>query len=287
MWIIGDRFVQKTGFTYFLHATENIQPTIPYLKENYDIKMYSGFNQRDKNPSYMARMVNQIVKGIRERKLLPKAIVVVIEDDLIFDANFDNYGNGLVYAESIGWMAKEMGELVAQYKCALPLKSVKPTHPKFLWIAAPYHDSFVNNDLRKKINTAMYNVTAPIQSMNTIKLKGKWDSQNFRLVCKNNLTGEGLAKYWSAIDSGFRFWMNVMLAPRPFALKPSRKGDQGNFKNYIRNRCWRNQHQAPLASWNGASTAPQPKVATENMETEVVRRRKLPTPRKALNFDNM
>ena len=59
----------------------------------------------------------------------------------------------------------------------------------------------------------MYSVIAPLPNMNIIKLKGKWDSQNFHLVNKGHLTGEGLCKYWDAVDSGFKFWQTVVLNP--------------------------------------------------------------------------
>ena len=41
-------------------------------------------------------MQGQLIKAINDRKFLPKAIVVVIEDDLIFDAEFDDAGAAII-----------------------------------------------------------------------------------------------------------------------------------------------------------------------------------------------
>ena len=180
VWIIGDRFVFKTCEMYFTLAGNHIQTKTPYMKEFYDIKTYSGYEERKENPHYLARMVNQVIKGINARHLLPKAIVIVMEDDLIYDVRMDDNYTGIIYTKSITWIAQNIAEVVANYKKELPVRSKRFTYPKLLWISAPFHKNFEDNHLRKKANNALYHVTAPMSNMNTIKLKGDWDSNNAR-----------------------------------------------------------------------------------------------------------
>ena len=77
--------------------------------------------------------------------------------------------------------------------------------------------------------------------MNTIKLKGYWDTQNFRLVNKGKITGEGLFRYWEAVDLGFKFWLKVMLrqAHRGFTTMNSgiQKSKFSNRKPHWSNQC--------------------------------------------------
>ena len=184
------------------------------MKSNFEIKVFTGFVDRDKNSSFLARMHNVMVRAIRERKRLAKCIVVVLEDNLINDAQFGNHGASRVLGDMINWIAKGYEILISKYKESWPAKAIKEGYPKFLWFTAPFHhDSFTNNDICKKFNTSLYSAISVREGMNTVKLKGNWNSQNFRLVNNGILTGEGICKYWEAVDSGFKFWLNVMIEP--------------------------------------------------------------------------
>ena len=212
------------------------------MMDNYEVKIYSGYHMKNKNPSYLARMQGQLIKAINDRKFLPKAIVVVIKDDLIFDAEFDDAGAATIYKENLCWLVTELVECVKYYHSILPTKAKRaPGYTKFLWIAAPHHDSFNNNALHKKFNSVLYAAVAVQDSMNTIKLKGYWDTQNFRLVNKGKITGEGLFRYWEAVDLGFKFWLEVMLRqpPRGFTAPNSGicKGKFNNRKPHWSNQC--------------------------------------------------
>ena len=178
---------------------------------------------KDKNPSYLARMQGTLVKGIQDRSCLLKAIIIVMEDDLITNVGeqLDSAYNE-IFQDSVTWLADEFDKLVSKYWQLLPSKARREDYTKILWIAAPLHDGFLNNALQKKFNSAIYHASAEHRIMNTIKLKANWDAKNFCLVTKGSLTGEGLYRYWEAIDQGFLFWQNVMLnSPRiPQKLGP-------------------------------------------------------------------
>ena len=299
IWVIGDRFDNKTCFNYFTNvaATANhLKSEQTYVIKNYDVKTYSGYHNKDVNPSYLACMQGQLIKAIHDRKLLPKAVIVVIEDDLIVDADFKEAGMAIVFKEHIEWLVSEFDSILQEYQGKLPEKAFHEDYTKFLWIAAPHHDSFSNNNARKKFNSALYAVVTPIANMNTIKLKGYWDTKNFRLVNKGRLTGEGLFRYWEAIDMGFQFWQEVMLPSRrrqfsnenrPTASKTDGLADKDKGQQRIQsiivkpnqNSTWNSQYctlvrkRLPFSSNRHWQT-----IKVKKLKDEV--QRKLPTPTK-------
>ena len=132
--------MQKTCFNYYVVTPDTVSIS-SYIKDNYYLKVFSGHNNKDKNPSYLACMVSQLIRGIVQRKLLPKAIIVVIEDGLIYDAEYDNY-SAVVFTEELNHIAKTYAKIVKNYKEMVPVKSKKDDYPKFMWVMAPHHDSF-------------------------------------------------------------------------------------------------------------------------------------------------
>ena len=144
VWIIIDRFVQKTCFNYYITTPDTIKIS-SYIKDNFDVNVFSGYNNKEKNPSYLTRMMNQLVRVIVQRHLLPKAVLVVIEDDLIYNAEYDTYSAGAVYTDILDKLVKRYVEVIQEYKSMLPEKSKKEDFPRFMWLTAPHHDSFEDN----------------------------------------------------------------------------------------------------------------------------------------------
>ena len=194
----------------------------PRLSEQYDIKVFSAYSTKGVNPSYLARMHNILIKAVTDRTRLPKAIIIVMEDNLIIDSGAEPHGEfaNAIFKESTMWLVDNYAKTVNEYWQLLPSKSRKDNYTKFLWIAAPVHKNFRNNVLRKKFNSALYQATSARRSMNTVKLKADWDFNNFRLVSNGNLTGTGLLKYWEAIDAAFHFWQSVILTAKVVPSKP-------------------------------------------------------------------
>ena len=266
IWFFGDRFVSKTCFSYLINSdatSQHFKNKIPFVMENFEVKYFSNYNNRDNNPSYLARMQSLLIKALRDRKFLPRAVVVVIEDDLVFDAGIDDAGAGNLYQESITWLAERYASIIHQYSNQLPTKSRRKESTEFLWIASPHHESFMNNGLRKKFNSAMYNSIAKLDGMNTIKLKGNWDTANFCLVNKGILTGEGLFRYWEAVNLGCKFWLEVMLVTPKFPRQHSSFQDTKAFNHnskfgYQKGKAWQ---RLPLVEASGEERRqlPQPK----------------------------
>ena len=218
------------------------------MLQHYEVKVFSGYKNKDKNPSYLARMSNQLTHAITERKLLPKAIVVMMEDDLIVSLNSFTNDAGIsdLFKDTITWLVSAFTETITEYHNLLPPKAKKEDYTKLLWFAALHHDSFINNNIRKKFNNMLYQAVSAHDQvpMNTIKLKGFWDTKNFHLVNKGKLTGEGLYRYWEAVDLGFKFWTEVMLAaPRRTGINENSNGHRypggtHHTQNFVRHRNW-------------------------------------------------
>ena len=120
-----------------------------------------------------------------------------------------------VFKNTVVWLVDQYAKMATEYWQMLPEKDRKSDYTKFLWIATPLREGFRNVATRKRFNTALYNATAARRTMSTIKLKAGWDNSSFQLVVNGQLTGEGLLKYWRAVDAGFIFWQNVMLSNVP------------------------------------------------------------------------
>ena len=134
VWILGDRFVNKTSFNYFLdqsHTAIHVSSE-NFMLQHYEVKVFSGYKNKDKNPSYLARMSNQLTHAITERKLLPKAIVVVMEDDLIVNLNSFTNDAGIsdLFKGTTTWLVSAFAETISEYHKLLPPKAKKEDYTK-------------------------------------------------------------------------------------------------------------------------------------------------------------
>ena len=77
-WVIGDDFVSDTTGEFF--QSDNAASL--YLRQNYDVKICFS-TSLSLNKSTTARLHNNLVNAIEENPLLPKAIVMMVDADII------------------------------------------------------------------------------------------------------------------------------------------------------------------------------------------------------------
>ena len=78
----------------------------------------------------------------RKDGLLPKYIVIVLDDDLITHLNFNEEdGTATLLGSWIEWLAKELESLLQERWKQLPEKS-KRLLPFIYWVNAPTHSFF-------------------------------------------------------------------------------------------------------------------------------------------------
>ena len=77
IWVVGDDFVSDMFGQ--LQQEDNIKP---YIMENYTVKIFNS-NSLSMNPSTTARIHNLLIDAMKKYTVLPKAIIVVFDADVI------------------------------------------------------------------------------------------------------------------------------------------------------------------------------------------------------------
>ena len=72
----------------------------------------------------------------------------------------------------------EMQKVIQSQKDYLPLKSKRDLLPFIIWIEAPTHRNFRNNNLRVKFNECIKNMSQLCSGVYTLALKKIWDSDD-------------------------------------------------------------------------------------------------------------
>ena len=232
MWIIGDSFVGATGDHYFQRPGQTLQRP-HYIKEQYDTSL--SFNNKHYDPILLSRLRNVLAKLISDKQLLPKAIILILDNDLIRYADHDKDGFNHIMTKYIIWLADAMVDLIDSYKEKLSTKSKKENYPKILWVESPLHTHFEDNHLRKKYNSCLQETLDNYQMVMPIRLKKEWNADDIRLFEHNRFTSLGLIKYWSSIDLSFKHWdtivdkhglvfRSMMNQPQDIYGKPNQQG---------------------------------------------------------------
>ena len=170
----------------------------------------------------LARIQNAFAAGLNGCKngLLPRYIVVILDDDLIsyLDCKTSD-GCAVLFGSWFEWIVKQFKSLVHDRLEQLPTKS-KKVKPFFYWLTAPIHNYFSRerNALRIKLNLSMESVIKQENEMRVIKLKDHWDPKDAHLVINDRFTEIGMLAYWKAIDASVKF--NITKCEQYFAKKP-------------------------------------------------------------------
>ena len=218
-WFLGDDFGSKSFEQYF-QARRSIEYN-GYAKANFDTTGYFG-NFATGCPNLLVRLNNLLVQGMYcnyNSKLLPllKLIVIVPDDDILklipYSASLNQHDLTRAYSKLLNHVMQDMGHNVASFKEYMPAKSLKPNYPQFLWIQAPLHENFSNNEQCIKFNRSLEEVSKLHAHCYTLVLKRVWDPKNLNFFLKDSqrYTAEGLSTYWEAVDRTVRYFDSVLL----------------------------------------------------------------------------
>ena len=94
IWVVGDDFMSNLFGQYF-QDIYNTSPRKGYTRTHYDVAGFCKGNL-GLNGNIISRIRNAIAEGITKQKLLPRAILIVLDDDIL-DA-IDHYDTGLSLA---------------------------------------------------------------------------------------------------------------------------------------------------------------------------------------------
>ena len=251
-WIFGDEFGSRSFNQYFF--TRKSTDFNSYMKANFDVSGYFNNFMAD-NPSLLARFSNLMATGINESKQaskilpLPKLIIMVPDDDLInllskADTSFEFQKN---MSHLINFIMTNFERYIATFKETLPAKCIKMDYPHMLWIQAPAHDSFHNNDLRYKFNMCLEDLVKSHTNTTTLALKKIWDSSDMNLFHAetHRFTVAGYKAYWEAVDKTVRYLDSVLLKKREKAKSQKINKNKFDQKDHRDNQdcfCWQNLH---------------------------------------------
>ena len=91
VWILGDEFVHRSYVQHYKHAT-NEDKSKPYMIEHYDVHFWATTRYSSSIRNILALFEGLLALAIKEKCLLPKAVVIIPDDDIIKQLKFNgNY----------------------------------------------------------------------------------------------------------------------------------------------------------------------------------------------------
>ena len=113
----------------------------------------------------------------------------------------------------LNYVMTEHDHSIATFKEFLPAKAVCSHYPHILWIQAPLHNGFKNNDLRRMFNACLDDVIRLHTNTHTLMLKRVWDPKNHNLFILESgcFMAEGMRDYWEAVDHTACYFDSVVL----------------------------------------------------------------------------
>ena len=202
--------MSRTFAQYFQDAYQS-DNKVGYIRAHYDVT--SECNARigrigDKNNlgNILNKLKYALIDCITSQVLLPKAIIMVLEDDLLKEINHFKPGISEALGRTIEWIVNQFHRVITSHKETLPSKSRKYKYPTILWVLLPEHVNFgKRNEFRQKCNKSITSSVSLFREMCTIELLN-WDFTDRTLVSNKTMTGDGYLKFWTGVDSAFESW---------------------------------------------------------------------------------
>ena len=98
-----------------------------YIRTHYDNIYFAepSYSNQLAKWNILSRIVDNFITAIQKHTLLPKAVVIVLDDDIM--DNLNHYEKGISQAVGImlEWLAQELHEVITSHKKALPMKARK------------------------------------------------------------------------------------------------------------------------------------------------------------------
>ena len=230
-WIFGDDFSARSFEQYFKQRKSSEFNS--YIKAHFDTTGFFNNRLNSENPSVISRYVNLMPQAInackRGDKLmpLPNLVVIVPDDDLIQVLDGCDGDITKNFSWILNFIMMEHERCVATFKEHLPAKSIRE-YPFILWIHAPLHDGFTNNNLRHKFNRSLDETARIHSNVTSLMLKRVWNVQDNTLYLHEHgrFTCDGYHSYWEAVDCTTRYFHSIILK------KSTKEKKKNGFKNH-------------------------------------------------------
>ena len=203
--------------------------SLDILKIRYSLSAIKSAGCWHSNAVYKYRYIhNNYVQIIKEQILLPKAVIVVLEDDMVKAADHYKKGTSSILAPRIHWLITNIFKLTNEYKKNLPTKSCRFKYPQFFWVPAVLHDAFgIKNLYREKFNDCLKETVGEMRGHKILDLP-TWNRHDFTLCNYGNLNQAGLKKIWIAINDAFQAWDRDQMKRMQNNVKSSRNHRQND-----------------------------------------------------------
>ena len=205
IWFLGDEFLTKASG--HLPADEQAVKDF-YIRRNYKVKFFTD-NSLSLVNSITGRIRNTLVKAIKENPLLPRIIVVMLDDNMVADITL-HYS--YIFGALFHWLVMEIDRVVESHKDYLLVKGRKQDYPSFIWISPPQNVNFQNNGIQQKMDKVMKNTLEKLKGHIMLRLKKVWKYED-HFYFDQFYTKKGMTHYWKSVDSTTQFW-DRHLAPK-------------------------------------------------------------------------
>ena len=203
VWFVGNNFMATSFGEYFQNIYGHYKDN--YVRKHYDVLGFCNTTITEKfaNGNVLTKIFNGLTAGINSQTLLPKAVVVVVDDDIL-DA-ITHYKDGISYliGKAFEWLANQMHQAVSSHKERLPSKARKFKYPTILWALIPYHDIYGHyNEFKAKYNKAVKHIVSLFREMDTLSLKS-WIPSELSYFSDGRINAFGLSSYWQSVSDAF------------------------------------------------------------------------------------
>ena len=202
------RFFRTSEFT-----SDNSQTTPrSYIGERFKVSIFANSANRSHMRLTLGRLRNLIATALNNKTkvpLLPKYIIMVIENDIIRCVKFTKPGISDIFGHVLKWLADEIAIAVKIWKQDMPVRARKNLFPQIFWVALPYHQNFrMSGVTRHKFNQSLDIVLNLHENMKMMKIRRIWSNADSSVTTAEVITENGMHKYWRGIDEALEFWEN-------------------------------------------------------------------------------
>ena len=123
VWIFGDMFV-KNHLNKIFEDQLTIERKADYIKTHYDISSYFNHPALAVGAeNILLRLRNCLIQAINAEILLPKAIIIILDDNLLDAIDHFDYGITITLGKLTEWITNQMHTIITTHKEKLPSKS--------------------------------------------------------------------------------------------------------------------------------------------------------------------
>ena len=213
---------------------EGKKDTGTHCGDFFEIKTHTANQYNSHIHNLIGRLLNTFTQALNNETSMPKAVIFVMDNDLIKFINIASFGISVIYGRIIHYMCDEIMKLITLKKEKLPKRAMRDHFPHVIWIVPPFHSFFPDNPQRAKLGKALDNTVVLFKNMWSLKLKKIWDSQDSSLYIKDagRFTATGLMTYWMAVDRTIKFWDTQLINPPAVKSNHNPPKTYGTTKDY-------------------------------------------------------